>query len=83
MEEYAGSNWYNISAGRLRGYILALQVLSEGIQRVWWYGVYCSHLQTVHEIIDSQEQQNRLQQLSISTAMARGLETQYNDAVLT
>jgi hypothetical protein len=35
------------------------------------------HLQAVHEIVDSQEQQNTLQQLSISTSMARGLETQY------
>jgi hypothetical protein len=63
----------------------------EGSEAIYWCCKYCPkeyresgstafiavYLQTVHGIVDSQEQQNTLQQLSISTAIARGLETQY------
>jgi hypothetical protein len=31
----------------------------------------------MHKVVDNQEQQSAVQQLSVTTAMARGLETQY------
>jgi hypothetical protein len=62
----------------------------EGSGAIYWRCKYCPkeytesggtafivvHLHTVHEIVNSQEQQNTLQHLSISIAIAR-LETQY------